>query len=284
VTVALCGDGGDELFAGYNRHVSGWPLLERLGRVPWPARSWLGAAMRVVPPGAWDRAYGWWKAGAGRERLLGQKAHKLGRLLSASSGAEMYRTLLSNWERPERFLQGDRRAWDPIREQLRARPQVMLQDLLLADQRFYLPDDLLQKVDRASMAVSLEVRVPILDHRVVEFSWTLPDDLKVRGRVGKWLLRSVLDRHVPRALTDRPKTGFSVPLAAWLDGPLRAWAEELLLSTSATRDTLFERTEVARAWRAFRAGRVENALGIWALVVLESWRRHWGIEDLQVAA
>jgi asparagine synthase (glutamine-hydrolysing) len=276
VTVALSGDGGDELFAGYNRYINGRYLVDRLSRTPRFMRRWMGSALGLLPRGTWD---GLQALGNGSTRLVGQKARKMERMLAATSAGEMYRTLISS-NRPERFMAGEG-DWDPIRAGLPASDEEMhLQDMLLLDQGYYLPDDLLQKVDRASMAASLEVRVPILDHRVVEFSWTLSDDLKIRNGQGKWLLRQLLYRNVPRELLERPKTGFSVPVEAWLRGALREWAEFHLFDRSATRDEVFDRVEVERAWKGLLAGRDDDALALWAIVMFEAWRSQWKLEDL----
>ena len=282
VTVALSGDGGDELFAGYNRHVAGGRILPRVSRLPRTPRRWLGGLLRSVPTGTWERGREWIPGPAGRLRLAGAKAHKLGRLLQAPSESEMYRTLLRTGIDPSALLRNGTHTLDPVREgldQLGGRP-VTLADMLYSDQRHYLPDDLLQKVDRASMAVSLEARVPLLDHRVVEFSWSLPDHMKIRDGQGKWLLRRVLDRYVPGHLLDRPKTGFTVPVERWLAGPLREWGEDLLLSPDPVRDALFHPDALARSWKRFRAGRVEEAMDLWAILTLLSWRAHWGVDNL----
>jgi asparagine synthase (glutamine-hydrolysing) len=139
----------------------------------------------------------------------------------------------------------------------------------------YLPDDLLAKVDRASMAVSLEVRAPLLDHRVVEFSWRLPTAMKLRGGVGKWALRQILYRRVPRQLVNRPKMGFSVPIERWLRGPLRRWAEDLLSRDAIGRDGLLDPAPIERAWRDLIEGRRHNGLALWAVVVFQGWRAQW---------
>jgi asparagine synthase (glutamine-hydrolysing) len=147
--------------------------------------------------------------------------------------------------------------------------------MMLADQRVYLADDLLAKVDRASMAVSLEIRVPILDHRVVEFSWRLPRSLKIRDGQGKWLLRQVLYRHVPRELVDRPKVGFSVPIDRWLRGPLRPWAEDLLVPCDLERNGALCAKPILSAWQKYKTGRSRGGLGLWAILMFQAWRQRW---------
>ena len=150
---------------------------------------------------------------------------------------------------------------------------ALMERMMLADQTAYLPDDLLAKVDRASMAVSLEARVPILDHRVVEFSWRLPRKFKVRDGRGKWILREILYKHIPRALVDREKMGFSVPLAKWLAGPLRNWAGDLLLSEES--EEFLRGSVVRREWDRFLSGDSTNAAGIWAVVMFRAWQDRW---------
>lgn len=147
--------------------------------------------------------------------------------------------------------------------------------MMLADQGAYLADDLLAKVDRASMAVALEVRVPILDHRVVELSWRLPEKFKLRDGRGKWALRQVLDRRVPRELIDRPKVGFTVPLGQWLRGPLRPWAEELLAPERLSETPELDVEEIRRVWSAFQAGENVDHLALWAVLVFQAWRKRW---------
>lgn len=282
VTVALTGDGGDELFAGYTRHAAGGRLIPRTQRLPGLPRRLVGKALQGLSEPAWDRMAALTPGGG--VRLAGQKAHKLGRMMAASSPAEAYRTLLST--RAQGLLRAGGGgstgvANDPLAALLHSvaseNGSFALGDMLEADQTYYLPDDLLQKVDRASMAVSLEARVPILDHRVVEWSWTLPDHLKIRNGEGKWILRRLLYRHVPQALVDRPKTGFTVPLAHWLRGPLRAWAEDVLLAPSPERDHLFDAAAVRREWTTFIEGGSQDALTLWSLLMFEAWRAEWSV-------
>lgn len=274
VTVALSGDGGDELFAGYNRYIQGERLISRVERWPTPLRELSATGLRSVSPRAWNRMRDTLRPlfpAAAPTRMLGEKMHKLGDLMRADSTRGMYRSLLSAWQYPEKLVaQEATRGADSRVPELEL---ALMERMMLADQTAYLPDDLLAKVDRASMAISLEARVPILDHRVVEFSWRLPRKFKVRDGRGKWILREILYKHVPRALVDREKMGFSVPLAAWLAGPLRSWAGDLLLSGDS--DGILRGSEVRREWDRFCAGHTANAAGIWGVVMFRAWQDRW---------
>jgi asparagine synthase (glutamine-hydrolysing) len=278
VTVAMSGDGGDELFAGYNRYIHGLRLMKRLQGVPRPARTVMARSIGAVPAASWARAYhrlGGWLPGSGEQRLVGEKVAKLGALLDSDDAPGMYRSLVSAWQDPGHLLAEAVDDPGPRPRLTSLHPAGWLRDVGVFDQAWYLPDDLLAKVDRASMAVSLEVRVPILDHRVVEFSWTLPADLKIRDGQGKWILRQLLHRHVPAEIVDRPKVGFSVPLDDWLRGPLEEWAGDLLSPGGLQRDGIFEPAAVAEAWDAFHHGRSDLALGLWTLLSFQAWKRRW---------
>jgi asparagine synthase (glutamine-hydrolysing) len=275
VTVALSGDGGDELFGGYNRYVMGDRLISEFRRYPTLLRRLSASGMTSLSPRTWNRVGNFLRPAfpvAGRTRLLGERLYKIAELLRGESEAGMYRSLLSAWHEPEELVL-DAPASHTQRGLAASDGLPLMERMMLADQESYLPDDLLAKVDRASMAVSLEARVPILDHRVVEFSWQLPRRFKVRDGRGKWILRQILYKHVPSPMVDREKMGFSVPLAQWLAGPLREWAGDLLVSDSASG--FLRPTSVARRWDGFLAGDTSSAAGIWALVMFRAWENYW---------
>ena len=281
VTVALSGDGGDELFAGYNRYLYGTRVLSGVNRLPRGVRRLVAAGIGSVPQPTWDRLHRMTTAllpGVANQHLPGERMHKLGNLMRAASVGDMYRALLSAWQQPDSLLVDRGAIEDPNRRILDGgQPAHLLDRMMLADQLTYLPDDLLAKVDRASMAVSLEVRTPLLDHRVVEFSWRLAHSLKVRGSLGKWALRQVLYRRLPRHLVERPKMGFSVPIDRWLRGPLRKWAESLLSHDELGRNGLLEPAPIIGAWRELREGRRPAGSALWAVIMFQAWRARWGI-------
>jgi asparagine synthase (glutamine-hydrolysing) len=283
VTVALCGDGGDELFGGYNRYVYGARVLRRVQWIPRAVRQPVGASLGRVPAPTWDRMH---RLGAAvlpgvPQEHFGERVHKLGHLLNAASTADMYRSLLSAWQRPEDLLSEDVLADAPSCDDLNrhvldgGEPAHLLDKMMLADQLMYLPDDLLAKIDRTSMAVSLEVRAPLLDHRLAELSWRLPRPLKVRGALGKWVLRQVLYRRVPRELVERPKMGFSVPVDRWLRGPLRLWAESLLSPAALRATGLLNEAEIGCAWSDLQEGRRPAGAPLWAVIMFQAWRTRW---------
>ena len=279
VTVALTGDGGDEVFAGYERYIQGERFIRRGQRIPRVLRRVAGAAIRSGSEQFWDRAYrGVTRAGVapGGQRLIGEKMLKLGHLLAEGSEAGMYRSLLSaGWRRADVSSARPFGVSGRLDELLARHSGIPLLDrMMLIDQQTYLPDDMLAKIDRVSMAVSLEARVPLLDHRVVEFAWRLQQRHKVREGRGKWALRQVAYGLVDRELLERPKVGFSIPIAAWLRGPLREWAQDLLFSGSATGpDSWLSQSAVRQAWNDLEAG-AEN-WSVWTAVMLQAWRQRW---------
>lgn len=263
VTVALSGDCGDELFGGYNRYIATARWWQRFGRVPMGVRRTLARALLSIPASLW-----------GRDGLRGEKVQKMASLLSRRSLDDLYLALVSHWEDPAQIVVGGEETAPLTPGTL---PEIASLDpvtrLMITDTVGYMNDDILTKVDRASMAVSLESRVPFLDPTVAEFAWRLPLDLKLRGGTTKWILRQVLYRHVPRPLVDRPKAGFAVPIGAWLRGPLRAWAEDLLSVSSLERDGLLRAAPIRRCWEEHVAGRRNWYPQLWNVLMFQSWIR-----------
>ena len=272
VTVALSGDGGDEGFAGYNRY-DALPHWQKLSGIPLGMRSLAARAVRAVAPRHWDLLLGTFGV---RTPQAGDKFHKAAHIATAPTVEELYRRLVSQWQAPEEVVRGapdlPHPADDPDLPRVIADPTQRLQYLDFAT---YLPDDILTKVDRASMAVGLEARVPLLDHRVVEFALRLPDALKRSDGRGKYLLRQVLYRHVPRNLVDRPKTGFAIPIGAWLRGPLRDWAEEMLDPRQLRADGLLDPATIRAAWAEHLSGARNLQYQLWGVLMFQSWRRRW---------
>lgn len=273
LTVALTGDGGDEVFAGYNRYFWG-RKLRRLTAVPMALRSLAARALTAVPTWAWDRAFDLLPPHR-RPPQPGDKLHKLATVLTLNDMG-LYRRLVSHWEQPNQIVRSgsepDGPLWDESWQRDFPNPVARMQAL---DTVTYLPDDILVKVDRASMAASLETRVPLLDHRVLEFAWTLPRPLLVRNGGGKWLLRQVLHRHVPPPLVDRPKMGFGIPIGQWLKGPLRPWAEDLLDPSRMEEAGVLYPAPIQRCWREHLSGQRNWQYPLWDVLMLEAWRRHW---------
>jgi len=276
VTVSLSGDGGDELFAGYARYELCREIWRRIGRLPGPLRGAIAAGLRGAPRVALDVALAWtrpWIRRYGSDGPPSDKAAKLAEMLSFRGPRDLYLDLVSHWKRPDELVPGASEpdvlgpAWEA------APPGATLTETMMhADTTTYLPDDILVKVDRASMHVGLEARVPLLDHRVVEFAWSVPERFRVRGREGKLLLRRVLDRHVPRALIDRPKMGFGIPLDRWLRGPLRGWAEDLLDPKSLAADDLLDPAPIRARWEEHLSGRRDWHYYLWDVLVFQTWR------------
>jgi asparagine synthase (glutamine-hydrolysing) len=274
VTVALSGDGGDELFGGYQRYFIGQSLFRRLAAVPAPIRPALGRALTRVPPGVWDRAIaagGRLRPAALRQPHPGERIHKVARVLAADDPDAMYFELVSHWSglvsgepAPDAPV-ASRDGWPPLADPV--------ERMMFFDQVSYLPDDILAKVDRATMAVSLEAREPLLDYRLVEFAWRLPLAMKVGGGLGKRVLRRVLDRYVPAALIERPKMGFALPLGTWLRGPLRDWAESLLDPRSLEADAQLDSRPIRARWADHLAGTGDWKYHLWAILMLQAWMR-----------
>jgi len=281
VTVALSGDAGDELFGGYNRHVWGGALDAQLGRLPAPLRKALGSLLGAVAPepaGSIVSALQPLLPARFKVRHAGDQIAKLARLVGADTLDQMYRALCSIDAEPSQTVLGGEKAESWAAEEMAGvtAPIDPLDRMTLADSLSYLTDDILQKVDRAAMAVALETRVPFLDKDVVEFAARVPPGMKVRDGRGKWLVRQVLDRHVPHTLIDRPKTGFSIPLDEWLRGPLRSWAGDLLSPARLARQGLFEPKRVAHMFDEHMSRRRNHAHWLWNVVMAQAWHDAWG--------
>ncbi|CCE05606.1 Asparagine synthase (Glutamine-hydrolyzing) [Bradyrhizobium sp. STM 3843] len=279
VTVTLCGDGGDELFAGYHRHRWLPRVCRQLGWVPVGIRKQMAQALTAIPPGTWDKVFGIVEPAVPsrlRERTPGAKLHRMARWMGSASDEEMYRVLSTRWDPGDRLVVGhdlEQPRTDAAFVRLNAKFGI-LERMLAHELVTTFVDTQLKKVDRASMAVSVEARAPFMDYRVVEFSFTLPPDLKVRGETGKYILRRVLHRYVPEALYQRPKMGFHLPLSTWLRGPLRDWAEDLLHPSSIRQEGLLNPDPIRVKWHEHLSGQRDRADHLWPVLMLRSWLKH----------
>jgi asparagine synthase (glutamine-hydrolysing) len=262
VIVSLSGDGGDELFGGYRRY--GWcnRLSQMGGWMPPPLRRLVACTLTRIPR-------------TESRRLVARafnKARRLGEVLSMKSDQDLYFMLVSDWQHPDTVVNESQCPTEIFQDDsLRDQFPSLTERMMLIDSMTYLPDDILTKVDRASMAVSLEARVPILDHRIYEFAWTLPLRQRVGPDSGKLPLKNVLARHVPREFFERPKQGFGVPVAEWLRGPLRDWAEELLSERRLQEDGFFNPAPIRRAWALHLAGGMDLSASLWSVLAFQAW-------------
>lgn len=275
VTVSLSGDAGDELFCGYNRYQLTQKLWRKLSLVPRPVRSLVAKAVTGVSPDAWNRlieATGALLPHAARVAQLGDKLHKGAGVLTSKTVDDLYLGLVSQWQDPASVVIGGiepstlLRGNAPELTGLSDVERMMALDLLT-----YLPDDILTKVDRAAMGVSLETRVPFLDHRVVEWAWHLPQAMKLHHGQSKWILRQVLYRYVPRTLIERPKVGFGVPIDAWLRGPLRPWAEALLEESRLEKEGYLHPAHIRQRWEEHLSGRRNWQYQLWNVLMFQVW-------------
>jgi asparagine synthase (glutamine-hydrolysing) len=265
VTVALSGDGGDECFGGYARHFMTARLAPML-RLPSMLRRATAARLLMLRPDVWDELLrGLPLPAAMRATLRGENLQKCARVLAMTNERDLYELLTTLSPSPMTL--------DPGEVDATRVPQLSdaVSRLIYRDMVDYLPGDILVKLDRATMAASLEARSPFLDHRMVEFAWRLPTAVKVRGGRGKWLLRRVLGRYVPKALFERPKQGFNVPIGAWLIGPLREWAEELLDGARIRQDGFLDDVRVRACWHEHLSGRSDRAGELWAILMVQAW-------------
>lgn len=275
VTVALSGDGGDECFAGYTRYHWIDRVAKWTGAVPKPLLRFAGSALQSLSTQAWDAV-----ASPIPHRLrpahVGDKIHKGAALLALDHPDDMYRAVVSQWPEPGKVMLAFAENGSAMRDRsIVGELPDQVARLRYFDMMQYLPDDILAKVDRASMAVSLEVRVPLLDHRVVEYAWRLPRSQLSSGMQGKKILRNILRRHVPAALFERPKMGFGVPLADWIRGPLREWTADLLSESELGKSGLFDVAFVRERLQEHQSGRRNWQYALWTVLMFQAWHQRW---------
>ncbi len=278
VAVSLSGDGGDELFGGYNRYFWARSIWDRIGTMPVGMRRLIGRVLTLYSPEWWNRVGLVMRTvlpNRFRMSALGDKIHKLAEVIDVVGPDDLYRRLVSQHRNPAALVIGAEEC--PIwadEQALRLERQDFSESMMFHDLVGYLMDDILTKVDRAAMAVSLETRIPFLDHRLVEFAWRLPLHLKIRNGQGKWLVRQVLDRYVPRELIERPKMGFGIPLDSWLRGPLREWAEELLSEHRLHQEGYVSPALVRQKWEEHLSGRRNWQYWLWNVLMFQAWLRN----------
>jgi asparagine synthase (glutamine-hydrolysing) len=277
VKVALSGDGGDELFGGYNRYFWGPRIWNKLSWMPYEVRKLLGRAIQIIPVTGWDTLGSAFNALRPTEKnisRIGDKAQKLAVRLSRVKGMDdLYLSLVSEWQDPANVVRGSSCFSIDSYQDFKS-PIVGLDDvhrMMYRDTLSYLPDDILCKVDRASMSVGLETRAPFLDHRLIEVAWQMPLEMKVRRNTGKWILRQVLCKYVPEKLIDRPKSGFGLPLGEWLRGPLRHWAEDLLSENRLVDEGYFFALPIRQKWVEHLTGRRDHTASLWAVLMFQAW-------------
>ena len=282
VTVSLSGDGGDELFGGYKRYLAWGKVWDRAGWLPRPIRRAASWSMQRLSPQQWNHVASRLGSSAPNRNSAGDKIHRLARMLSAQDSFLRYQAIVSVWECPAMILRGASEPTTLLRDRCHESAfSDFRRHMMFLDEVNYLPDDILAKVDRASMAVGLEARIPFLDHRVVEFAARMPLSMNVHADVGKWILRRVLYQYVPRQLIERPKKGFALPIADWLRGPLRDWCEELLHERRLTTEQLFCPGLIRKLWQEHLSGQRDLSPHIWGVLMFQAWLDKWGKRTTQ---
>ena len=274
VKVALSGDGGDELFGGYNRHIWSRSIRNKTDWMPKSIRHGIGSVIGSIPTSSWDRINNISDSllpSQYRTVHAGEKMHKLADLLTVDNDSDLYRGFVSQWPNPSEVVIGEN-SIDRMKTTVPNKKNFadIEHQMMFMDAMTYLPDDILCKVDRAAMGVSLETRVPLLDHRVVDLAWKLPLHMKIRNGQGKWLLRELLFKHVPKKLVDRPKQGFGLPVASWLRGPLREWVEELIDESRLKKEGYFHPQPIRIAWNEHLKGK-NRQNQLWGVLMFQAW-------------
>jgi len=272
VTVSLSGDGGDELFSGYQRYFLTHRIWQQIGWMPSGMRQALSRALITISPQTWNFFLAPWLPGTLKRLNPGDKLHKLADVIAFESPEALYRRLLSHWKDPNSLVLGASEPTTALNHpELWADLPDLIQSMMYLDTVTYLPNDILTKVDRATMGVSLEARVPLLNHRVVEFAWRLPMSMKINNRQGKWLLRQVLYKYVPSSLIERPKMGFGIPLGNWLRGSLRDWAEVLLNESRLRQEGFLNPQPIRQKWEEHLAGDRNWQAYLWDVLIFQAW-------------
>lgn len=275
VTVCLSGDGGDELFAGYNRHFWGRRIWQKINGKPQGLRKAIAHILKTLSPQSWERISALIAPLLPtnfEKNFLGDRLHQLAEILVVDTPEAMYGSLVSHWKEPESPVLGSSELSTILTDpQQWARLPDFTERMMFLDTVTYLPDDILTKVDRASMGVSLEARVPYLDHRLVEFAWQLPLDMKIRNGQGKWLLRQVLYKYVPQKLIERPKMGFGIPIDHWLRGPLREWVEVQLNEKRLREEGFFNFHPIREKWTEHLSGERNWQYYLWDVLMFQAW-------------